>query len=75
MTYHRYDYAITPTSLWRYLGIGDESNIECGRFLPRTNYPQFKIPNRQKRVLLLLTVSVASGFLKGSLCKKKKRRE
>lgn len=44
-----FNYCITPTSLWRYLGVGDESHIECGRFLQRTQYPQFKIPSREKR--------------------------
>jgi len=44
-----YNYCVIPTSLWRYMGIEDEKNIECGRFLPRTVYPQFKIPCKGKR--------------------------
>lgn len=44
-----YNYCAIPTTLWRYLGIDQEESIETGRFIPRTKYPVYKIPEKDAR--------------------------
>lgn len=39
-----YQYCGIPTTLWRYLGIHEASEIDMGRYLDYTNYPVYKIP-------------------------------
>lgn len=39
-----YQYCSIATTLWNYLGVGHEDEIETGRFLKHTNYPVYKIP-------------------------------
>ncbi|MDJ1122526.1 sulfatase [Olsenella sp. YH-ols2217] len=39
-----FEYAAMPTTIRRVLGTDNPGAIECGRFLPRTDYPVFKVP-------------------------------
>lgn len=39
-----FEYTCIPTTIRKYLGEGNESQIEMGRFIQRTDYPVFKIP-------------------------------
>ena len=39
-----YNYTASPSAMCHYLGIDDPTSIDCGRFLPWTDYPVFRIP-------------------------------
>ncbi len=39
-----FEYAAIPTTIRRYLGADRPADIECGRFLARTDWPVFKVP-------------------------------
>ncbi len=39
-----FEYAAIPTTIRRYLGADRPADIECGRFLVRTDWPVFKVP-------------------------------
>jgi arylsulfatase A-like enzyme len=43
-----YSYTAMPTTFRSYIGINDAALIEAGRYLPRTDFPVFRIPLSRK---------------------------
>ncbi len=42
-----YQYTAMPTTMREYIGVKNADEIECGRFLPYTNFPVYKIPENK----------------------------